>query len=128
LRPDLAAGEVTTLCAQLRELGLDGVIAGNTTVHLDGVDGVLPIHQGGGLSGRPLHARALTLVRGLRAAMGPTFPIIGVGGIMDATSANSMRAAGADLLQVYTGFVYNGHMLLTDILDFAPGVARRTFA
>ena len=110
------AAELAALCAQLRELRLDGVIAGNTTVQLEGVEGVLPTHQGGGLSGRPLHPRALSLVRALRAGLGPAFPIIGVGGIMDAASAQAMRAAGANLMQVYTGFVYNGHTLLTDIL------------
>jgi dihydroorotate dehydrogenase len=115
--PDLTSAELISLCAQIRELGLDGVIAGNTTVHLEGVEGVSPIHQGGGLSGRPLHARALALVRTLRAGLGAMFPIIGVGGIMDAPSARAMLDAGANLLQVYTGFIYNGHTILTGILE-----------
>jgi dihydroorotate dehydrogenase len=126
--PDLTAEEISALCAQIRALGVDGVIAGNTTVQLAGVEGVRPIHQGGGLSGRPLQARALSLVRALRAGLGAAFPIIGVGGIMDAESARAMLHAGANLLQVYTGFVYRGHMLLNEILESlsAPpaGVAR----
>ena len=115
--PDLAPEDIAELCAQVRRVGLDGVIAGNTTIHLEGVDGVLPIHHGGGLSGRPLHARALSLVRALRAGLGPAFPIIGVGGIMDANSARAMLQAGANLLQIYTGFVYRGPMLLSEILE-----------
>ncbi len=121
--PDLAPAEIALLCAQIRTLGLDGVIAGNTTVHLEDVDGVLPIHQGGGLSGRPLHARALSLVRALRAGLGAAFPIVGVGGIMDASSARAMLQAGANLLQIYTGFVYRGPMLLSEILESLPASA-----
>jgi dihydroorotate dehydrogenase len=125
--PDLAPGELSAMCTQIRGLGIDGVIATNTTVHLEGVDGILPIHRGGGLSGRPLHPRALSLVHALRASLGAAFPIIGVGGIMDAESARAMLQAGANLLQVYTGFVYSGPMLPSEIIESlsaSAGVAR----
>ncbi len=117
IAPDLAPGEISAMCAQIRDLGIEGVIAGNTTVHLEEVDGIQVRHRGGGLSGRPLQARALSLVSALRAGMGATFPIIGVGGIMDAESARAMLRAGANLLQIYTGFVYRGPMLLSEILE-----------
>ena len=83
---------------------------------------MLPIHQGGGLSGRPLHARALALVRALRRGLGATFPIVGVGGIMDAASAHRNARSRRGPVQVYTGFVYNGHTLLTEILRIARRV------
>jgi dihydroorotate dehydrogenase len=127
IAPDLTPEEISAMCARVQELGVEGVIAGNTTVHLEDVDGIQPIHRGGGLSGRPLQARALSLVRALRAGLGPAFPIIGVGGIMDAQSARAMLRAGANLLQIYTGFVYRGPMLLSEILESMStpaGVAR----
>lgn len=75
------------------------------------------MHRGGGLSGRPLHERSVAAIRCLRAASGPDFPIVGVGGITDARAALETLAAGANLIQIYTGFVYRGPALLEEILD-----------
>ncbi|MGE4199343.1 MAG: quinone-dependent dihydroorotate dehydrogenase [Vulcanimicrobiota bacterium] len=83
-----------------------GVVATNTTSLRQGaLAGVDPL---GGVSGRPLRERALEVVSRLRQLTGRGYPIIGVGGVDDPESARAMRAAGADLVQIYTGFVYRG--------------------
>ena len=98
--PDLADDDVAAVAGLVTELGLAGVVATNTTIAHD--------HGPGGLSGKPLQPRALEVVRLLREHLGPGVLIIGVGGIDDVASARAMLAAGADLLQAYTAFVYRG--------------------
>jgi dihydroorotate dehydrogenase len=70
----------------------------------------------GGLSGLPLHRLSLAVIAQLRAELGADFPIIGVGGIADAGQAHATLQAGANLIQVYTGFAYRGAALIEDIL------------
>ena len=82
------------------EMGLDGVVATNTTIDHELGEG--------GLSGAPLLPRALEVVRRLRGRLGPDPTIIGVGGISSIMDAELMLEAGADLLQAYTAFIYNG--------------------
>jgi len=103
--------------------GIDGIIATNTTVRRDGLkhssgrsSGPSSGREAGGLSGAPLFARALQAVRCIRAEVGSEFPLIGVGGIASAENAVAMRAAGADLLQIYTGLIYRGPALIGEIL------------
>jgi len=98
--PDLDDDDVTAVAGLVTELGLAGVVATNTTIAHD--------HGPGGLSGRPLHPRALEVVRLLRSRLGPGAVVIGVGGISTAAEARAMLAAGADLLQAYTAFIYRG--------------------
>lgn len=98
--PDLADDDVTAVAGLVTELGLAGVVATNTTIAHD--------HGPGGLSGRPLLPRAVAVVRLLREQLGPRPLIIGVGGIDDQDAARQMLAAGADLLQAYTAFIYQG--------------------
>lgn len=100
IAPDLADEDVDAVADLAMELGLDGVIATNTTIAHD--------RGPGGLSGPPVHARALEVVGRLRARAGSALTIIGVGGIDSVESARAMLEAGADLLQVYTAFVYRG--------------------
>jgi len=114
--PDLSPDQIESLAAQLRTLGIDGVIATNTSTDLRPFATQLPRDQAGGLSGRPLHALSVSVIASLRAALGPDVPIIGVGGIMDASSALETLRAGANLLQVYTGFAYRGHVIVEEIL------------
>jgi dihydroorotate dehydrogenase len=94
--------------------GVDGIIATNTTVQRDGL--ARSSLEEGGLSGAPLLSRAVHAVQCVRAEVGSTFPIIGVGGIHSAADAMAMRAAGADLLQIYTGLIYRGPQLIHEIL------------
>jgi dihydroorotate dehydrogenase len=117
LAPDLTRDELTAIAAEMRRLGVDGVIATNTTVHLEGVPGIRPVHAGGGLSGTPLHRRSLAAIAQLRSELGPSFPIIGVGGITSPEAALATLRAGASVIQLYTGLVYRGPSLLNEILD-----------
>jgi len=113
--PDLDSGQVSLLAANLRSLGVDGVIATNTSSSLTpGSD--WPAGQRGGLSGAPLHSRSLAVISQLRAELGASFPIIGVGGIVSADHALATLRAGASLIQIYTGFAYRGPLLLQEIV------------
>ncbi|MFD1719069.1 quinone-dependent dihydroorotate dehydrogenase [Georgenia deserti] len=100
IAPDLADADVDRVADLVLDLGLTGVVATNTTI---------AHHLGpGGLSGRPLSERAVDVVARLRARLGPDRLIIGVGGIGGVADARAMLAAGADLLQAYSAFVYEG--------------------
>ena len=100
IAPDLADDDIDAVADLALELGLDGVVAVNTTIQHDLGDG--------GLSGRPLLARGLEVVRRLRARLGSGPVIIGAGGITEARDARAYLDAGADLTQGYTGFIYEG--------------------
>ena len=115
--PDLDAGQVTALAGTLRSLGADGVIATNTTTDLASLGAAWPAARRGGLSGAPLHERSLAVISQLRAELGASFPIIGVGGIVDARRALATLEAGANLIQIYTGFAYRGDVLLEEIWE-----------
>jgi dihydroorotate dehydrogenase len=114
IAPDLSDAAICELLEVCAEHAVSGLIATNTTVSRNGVTDHPRAGEVGGLSGRPLAARAREVVRFIRREAGPGLPIIGVGGIFTPDDALRMREAGADLLQVYTGLVYEG-----------PGVVRR---
>jgi dihydroorotate dehydrogenase len=116
LSPDLAPDELAATAQVIGELALDGVIATNTTLDRAAVTGLKHADRPGGLSGEPLRARALTVVRQLRGLLGPDMPLIGVGGIASAADAAAMFAAGADLIQVYTGLIYRGPALVRELV------------
>jgi dihydroorotate dehydrogenase len=115
--PDLDAAQVSAVASSLKSLGVDGVIATNTTVDLAPLGEDWPAERRGGLSGAPLHARSLAVISQLRRELGAGFPIIGVGGIVDGARALATLRAGADLLQIYTGFADRGPALLEEILN-----------
>lgn len=101
-----------------REKGIDGFVVSNTTTHRGGLqasDEQLATIGAGGLSGRPLHARALSAVHCVREAAGKGVPIIGVGGIFSEQDALAMLQAGASLVEVYTGVIYEGPALARKI-------------
>ena len=108
IAPDLEPQALDELLEVCTRRSVDGVIATNTTLSRDGLN--VPTQEAGGLSGRPLFPRSLAIVRHIRAQL-PHMPIIGVGGIFTADDAWEMMQAGADLLQVYTGIIYEGPML-----------------
>ena len=112
IAPDLDAAQVQAIAAALRRHAVDGVIATNTTVSREAVAGHPLAAQAGGLSGAPLAAASNRVIAALRAALGPRFPIIGVGGITDAAQAVAKIEAGADLVQIYTGLIYRGPALV----------------
>ena len=112
IAPDLSEEQVSVIAATLQRHGMDGVIATNTTISRDAVQGLPHAAETGGLSGAPVLAASNAVIAQLRAALGPAFPIIGVGGIMSAEDAVSKIRAGADLVQIYTGLIYEGPKLV----------------
>ena len=117
LSPDLTVEQIDEAIEVIEREGLDGVVAANTTTRRDGLQTPaqkLEAVGNGGLSGAPLTVRALEMVRCISRKTGGKLPIIGVGGIMTEQDALNMLAAGATLVQVYSGFIYKG-----------PGFAKR---
>jgi dihydroorotate dehydrogenase len=114
IAPDLDEAQVGVIAATLQRHGIDGVIATNTTVARDAVKGLAHADETGGLSGRPVFEASNRVVRWLRAALGPGTPIIGVGGVMGGADARAKVDAGADLVQIYTGLIYKGPVLVTE--------------
>jgi dihydroorotate dehydrogenase len=112
IAPDLDDAQVEVVAATLRRHALDGVIATNTTIARDAVKGLPHAEETGGLSGRPVFDASNRVIRALRAALGPGFPIVGVGGVMSGADARAKLDAGADLVQLYTGLVYRGPALV----------------
>jgi dihydroorotate dehydrogenase len=110
--PDLESGQIEALAATLRRHAIDGVIATNTTLARDAVATLRHGQESGGLSGAPLLGKSNGVVARLRAALGAAFPIIGVGGVASAADALAKRAAGADIVQIYTGLIYQGPSLV----------------
>ena len=112
IAPDLDAAQIAEIARALRAHAVQGVIATNTTLDREAVRGMAHAEETGGLSGAPLLDRSNRIVRELRAALGPGFPIIGVGGVLSGDDARAKVAAGADLVQIYTGLIYRGPELV----------------
>ena len=111
ISPDLSKEQLDDALQILKDTKMDGIIVSNTTTSRDRLKTASATMEecgAGGLSGKPLAKRSNEMILYIRRAMGPLFPIIGVGGIMSAQDALDKIAAGADLIQVYTGFVYEG--------------------
>jgi len=114
IAPDLDDAQVRLIAAALKRHGLDGVIATNTTVARDAVQGLPHANEAGGLSGAPVLASSNRVIAALRAELGAKTPIIGVGGVLSGDDARAKRVAGADLVQVYTGLIYKGPSLVRE--------------
>ncbi|MCY7306846.1 MAG: quinone-dependent dihydroorotate dehydrogenase [Rhodoferax sp.] len=112
IAPDLEDGQVAQIAELLLRHGMNGVVATNTTTRRDAVKGMAHGAEAGGLSGAPVLAQSNRTIARLRTALGPDFPIIGVGGILSAQDAVSKIEAGADLVQIYTGLIYQGPVLV----------------
>ncbi len=112
IAPDLDEEQVKVIAATLLRHQMDGVIATNTTLSREAVQGLPHAQEAGGLSGAPVLEASNRVIRQLRAALGPDYPIIGVGGILSAQDALSKMEAGADLVQIYTGLIYKGPELV----------------
>ncbi len=108
IAPDLDEAQVQVIAATLKRHGMDGVIATNTTLSREAVQGLRHADETGGLSGAPVLEMSNRVIRQLRAALGKAYPIIGVGGILSAEDAVSKIEAGADVVQIYTGLIYQG--------------------
>jgi len=114
IAPDLEEAQVAVIAATLKRHAMDGVIATNTTLARDAVAGLPHGDESGGLSGAPVREASNRVVAQLRAALGKGFPIVGVGGILNAADARAKIAAGADVVQIYTGLIYRGPALVRE--------------
>jgi dihydroorotate dehydrogenase len=117
IAPDLADAAIAPLADHLVAHGVDGVIATNTTVSREQVQGMRHAEETGGLSGAPLRARATEVIGLLARHLKGRLPIIGVGGVMSGADAVEKIAAGATLVQVYTGFIYRGPALVGECVE-----------
>jgi dihydroorotate dehydrogenase len=117
IAPDLTEEQVSELAQDLRSLEVDGVIATNTSTDHSALGDAPAAAQSGGLSGAPLHPLSVRVIRRLRAELGAGFPLIGVGGIVSADHARATLHAGANLIQIYTGFAYRGQALLEELIN-----------
>ncbi|MAD97374.1 MAG: dihydroorotate dehydrogenase (quinone) [Flavobacteriaceae bacterium] len=114
IAPDLSDDQLLDIIDIVKETKIDGVIATNTTISREGLQSENKKEMGG-LSGKPLTKRSTEVIRFLSEKSNKAFPIIGVGGIHSANDALEKIEAGADLVQLYTGFVYEGPKLVKDI-------------
>jgi dihydroorotate dehydrogenase len=114
IAPDLDDLQVTAIADALQRHGMDGVIASNTTLDRSAVAGMEHAAEAGGLSGRPVQQASNRVIAALRARLGKGYPIIGVGGVMSGDDAIAKLQAGADAIQLYTGFIYRGPALVTE--------------
>ncbi|MBJ6979534.1 quinone-dependent dihydroorotate dehydrogenase [Luteimonas sp. MC1895] len=115
--PDLSDEDIDAAARVLGDLGVDGVIATNTTVSRIAVQGHRHAHETGGLSGEPLMNKSTAVLRMLRTRLPETIPLVGVGGILSGADAAKKTAAGASLVQLYTGLVYRGPALIGECVE-----------
>ena len=113
IAPDLTWPQIETVLGVIAEFGLDGIIATNTTLARPGF--FAGVNEAGGLSGAPLRRRATEIINFIARATHGRLPIIGSGGVVDATSAAEKLDAGATLVQVYTGMIYRGPFFAAEL-------------
>jgi dihydroorotate dehydrogenase len=101
-----------------------GLIATNTTIAREAVAGHAHAGEAGGLSGQPVLAASNRVIQAMRQALGPDFPIIGVGGVLSGADAQSKLAAGANLVQIYTGLIYKGPPLVREVAQALAQLAQ----
>lgn len=122
IAPDLADADLRTVGQALLRHGMDAVIATNTTFSRAGVESLPHAQEAGGLSGAPLMARSTEVVRQLAEILEGRLPIIAVGGILSGADAAAKIAAGASLVQIYTGFIYRGPELIREAVKALQSV------
>ena len=115
IAPDLEFEQINEIADLLMEHNIDGVIATNTTLDRDSVQGIEHAEEAGGLSGAPVRKKSTLVIKQLSQRLQGAVPIIGVGGILSGADAVEKIAAGADLVQVYSGLIYKGPKLVHDI-------------
>ncbi|ODS22471.1 dihydroorotate dehydrogenase (quinone) [Candidatus Endobugula sertula] len=122
ISPDMSDDEIASVSEIFLKHEVDGVIATNTTLDREMVSGNPYSSEAGGLSGSPIIGKSTHMIQQLRFHIGPNIPIIGVGGIFQGSDAVEKLEAGATLVQVYTGFIYQGPKLILDsrraIMDY----------
>jgi dihydroorotate dehydrogenase len=122
IAPDLDGASIDSIAKLLVKHRVDAVIATNTTLARDAVQGLPHANEAGGLSGRPLRERATQVVHRLARALDGALPIVGVGGILSGEDAKEKLDAGASLVQLYTGLIYRGPELVAECVRATAGV------
>ncbi len=122
--PDLDDEQIDTITERLIRHHMDGLIATNTTIDRRAIQGMKHADEAGGLSGAPVHRQSLKVIEQFRKRLGVTFPIIGVGGIMDGRSAAEKIEAGANAVQLYTGLIYRGPALIGECVKAVSNLSR----
>ena len=117
IAPDLETGQVIEIADLLLDNQIDGVIATNTTLSREGVEGLRNSDETGGLSGAPVRAKSISVIKQLSLALDGKIPIIGVGGILNGMDALEKIRAGASLVQLYSGLVYRGPGLVGEVCE-----------
>lgn len=125
IAPDLDDAAIEAVAERLVAHDVDAAIATNTTVSRAGVQGMRHANEAGGLSGAPLRARSNAVLRKLAAALGGAIPIIGVGGILSGADARAKSDAGASLVQLYTGLIYRGPVLVREAVRALQPAGRK---
>lgn len=115
IAPDLKFEQINEIADLLMEHNIDGVIATNTTLDRDSVQGIEHAEEAGGLSGAPVRKKSTLVIQQLSQRLQGAVPIIGVGGILSGADAVEKITAGAELVQVYSGLIYKGPKLVHDI-------------
>lgn len=114
IAPDMADEEISDFAKRIVNSGMDGIIATNTTLSREGIEGVKHADEAGGLSGAPVNSKSTHTIRVLAQELQGKLPIIGVGGILKGEDAAEKLRAGASLVQIYSGFIYRGPELITE--------------
>ncbi|MBW8637725.1 quinone-dependent dihydroorotate dehydrogenase [Hoeflea sp. WL0058] len=126
IAPDLVESDLDDIAAETTTSSIDGVIVSNTTLSRKGLSDVSQASESGGLSGPPLFERSTIVLAKMRQRLGQSFTLIGVGGVDSAESAATKIWAGANLVQLYTGFVYQGPVLAQRITDGLHQIVKRS--
>ena len=114
IAPDLETADIDLIADLSMEFGIDAIIATNTTIARDLVQGMQHSQEAGGLSGAPVRALSTQVIKILKARLGNNLPIIGVGGILSGADAKEKIMAGASLVQIYSGLIYRGPDLVNE--------------
>jgi dihydroorotate dehydrogenase len=117
IAPDLDAEQITAIADALRRHHIDAVIATNTTLSRAGVEASPLAKEAGGLSGSPLFEKSTAVVRALTQALKGEIPIIAAGGVTSGAQARAKLAAGASLVQIYSGLIYRGPVLVKECIE-----------
>jgi dihydroorotate dehydrogenase len=117
IAPDLDDAGMDAIAAAVAGSGIDGLICTNTTIDHTAITGELHADEAGGLSGRPLFECSTDVLRGMARRLGDRIPLVGVGGVLSGSDAADKVAAGATLVQIYSGLIFRGPWLLTESVE-----------
>ncbi|MBD8623150.1 quinone-dependent dihydroorotate dehydrogenase [Pseudomonas sp. CFBP 13727] len=125
IAPDMSDDETALVAQALVDAGMDAVIATNTTLSRVGVEGLVHADEAGGLSGAPVREQSTHIVKVLAQTLNGRLPIIAAGGITEGGHAAEKIAAGASLVQIYSGFIYKGPALIRESVDAIAALRAR---